>query len=680
MNNRKTEILAPAGGLEQARAALAEHCDAIYGGLKKWGARNRAANFTLEEYHEILTECHEHGARFYLTLNTLVTDDELHEIEVLFADDGFVLPDAVIVADIGLMRMLHNKFPAVEIHASTQFGACSVDDIRFLETLGVKRAVLARELSLDEITAIRNSTDMELEVFTYGSQCVCFSGQCLWGGLVNGSSGNRGRCIGMCRDTYRTMNGTLGQYMYPRDIDLSPMAAQLSQLGIDSLKIEGRLRNSQEIAQTVRKFRAALDGASQEKEYYGWVTGKPPVKGMFSAVNPRLKFSGESSECYGEHDMVYSETPRPLIHAGNTGSADKYLFTSFCHPLERGSINISVKMKFVERKLHKLDFINTFGERKLFDVQSNATVPMTASAAAEYVRSRVGYPIYELLADVPENETVQVDKEELDSLISQINAVCAAQDSGSRTAADFSDRYEDITAQTDSASDIPVFRGKGIRKIVFELSTLSELREALALDTGDIVYKLPAVDFTGRLNEMLPLLHGKRVMVARASQLLFAEEYGFSEVTADYTLNVWNSSSAALLKSHGVTGMTAHPEMSAKESEMIAQSAGLGLSVIRKGKIPLGYMRGCWGESGACSRNCGSSFELENVTKGYGITISCGGEFGFRRLWRAGTDVTDSCTDSAEKRYVFTGIPHEERMELFRTAHNANVICAANVR
>lgn len=680
MINGKSEILAPAGGPEQARAVIAAGCDAIYGGLKYWSARNRAANFTLDEYSQILNECHERGVKFYLTINTLLRNDELRDIMELFASDSFPLPDAVIVADIGLMRLLHNRFPAVEIHASTQFGACSIEDIRFLKTLGVKRAVLARELSLEEIKKLRAQTDMELEIFVYGSQCVCFSGQCLWGGLVNGSSGNRGRCIGMCRDTYRAESGALGQFMYPRDIDFSPIAAQLSDIGIDSLKIEGRLRNAQEIAQVVSSFRAALGGEKAKARYLGWLGGNLPVDGMFRAVNSRLKFSGESAESYGEYDLVYSESPKPHIHAGNKGTSDRYLFTSFCQPLKRSRVNISIKLMFHARTLEKLDFINTFGERKLFSLRGANSVSMTVEAAAEHILSHVEHPIYELLADVPEKETVRLDLGELDEILTQINVLCSDRDSGFAEAAPFSDSPSEITAQTDRAAEIPLLRAGGIKRIVFEISAFAELKRALAVDEGDIIYKLPPADFTGKLCEMLPLLHGKPVMASRAAQLLLAEKFGFSKLLADYTLNIWNSSAAALIRSFGVTGMTAHPELSAEESQEVAQSAGLTLSVIRKGKVPLGFMRGCWSESGVCSKDCRGVSAVENVTKGYSVLISCGGEFGFRKLFRTGVDVTCRCPAAAEKRYILTGMTDAERRELFSPTKDANVICAENIK
>lgn len=228
------ELLAPAGDMAQALKSIEAGCDAIYGGLKGWNARHRAKNFSMKEYNQILEICHKKGVKFYLTLNTLFRDEELDEVQKLFRSGDFYYPDAVLVADIGLMRMLYREFPGVTLHASTQFGAYTLEDIAFLEQFNVKRAVLSRELTLSEIGELRKNTDMELEIFVYGSQCVCFSGQCLWGGLINACSGNRGRCTGMCRDIYRK-DGFAGQFMYPRDIDAVGILGTLEDMGINSI-------------------------------------------------------------------------------------------------------------------------------------------------------------------------------------------------------------------------------------------------------------------------------------------------------------------------------------------------------------------------------------------------------------------------------------------------------------
>ena len=205
------------GEIEKGYLVIEAGCDAIYGGLQFGNARQLARNFTLEEYKEMLSYCRRNNVKFYLTLNTLLRTDEINKaIELL---SKIELPDAVIIADVGLMISIRKHFPDLPIHASTQFGSSSLNDIRFLESLGITRAILSRELTLDEIKQIKDNSTIELEVFVFGSQCVMFSGQCLLGGLITESSGNRGKCNGMCRDTY-SASGITGQFLYQRDLDI----------------------------------------------------------------------------------------------------------------------------------------------------------------------------------------------------------------------------------------------------------------------------------------------------------------------------------------------------------------------------------------------------------------------------------------------------------------------------
>ena len=286
------ELLAPAGNYQQAVSCIEAGADALYGGLFKWNARNRAENFTLEQYKSVLTLCHQRTVRFYLTLNTLLRNDELRDIQALFESEDFALPDAVIAADIGLVLYLRKRFPALPIHISTQGGAVNSDDLQFWTDMGATRVILARELTLSEIKRLKNQTKLDIEIFAFGSQCVSFSGQCLWGGVLHGSSGNRGRCIGMCRDTY-TCHGITGDLMYPQDINAVDMLKEISESGVCSIKIEGRLRPAEETKRIVSQFRNALDslkekdGVSFGKNYHGYLDSVLPVKNMLNRENPR---------------------------------------------------------------------------------------------------------------------------------------------------------------------------------------------------------------------------------------------------------------------------------------------------------------------------------------------------------------------------------------------------------
>ena len=236
------EILSPASNMKHIQVAIDEKANAVYGGLKKWNARNKAINFTNEEYNMLIKELHKNNIKFFLTLNILMLDEEINEVIEFLKNNS--LPDAFIVTDIGLIRELHKFFPKVPLHFSTQFGAHNIDDVNYIKSLGGERAILARELTLDEINNIKKQTDIELECFIWGSQCLSFSGLCFFGTLINGGGGNRGKCIITCRDIY-SINNDKGHFLYVPDMDCLNLVSKLND--IDCLKLEGRRRNPEEI-------------------------------------------------------------------------------------------------------------------------------------------------------------------------------------------------------------------------------------------------------------------------------------------------------------------------------------------------------------------------------------------------------------------------------------------------
>ena len=240
------EILSPASNLEHIKVAIDHNANAVYGGLKNWNARNKAINFTYEEYNYLIDELHKHNIKFFLTLNILMLDDEIEDVIEFLKNNK--LPDSFIVADVGLIKRLHKEFPNVPLHFSTQFGCHNIDDVNYIETLGADRAILARELTLEEIQNIKAKTNIEIECFIWGSQCLSFSGLCFFGTLINGGGGNRGKCMITCRDLY-SINNDLGHYLYVSDMDCINLKSKLKD--IDCLKIEGRRRAPSEIAKVI---------------------------------------------------------------------------------------------------------------------------------------------------------------------------------------------------------------------------------------------------------------------------------------------------------------------------------------------------------------------------------------------------------------------------------------------
>ena len=249
------ELLSPAGNMDCLKAAITAGADAVYLAGKKYGARASADNFDDNELIEALDYAHSYDRKIYLTLNTLIKEREWSEIY------GFLKPlyeaglDGIIIQDIGLIGYLKDCFPELLLHASTQMTVTHPSSARLLKELGMCRVVTARELSLDEITTIKRDTGLEIEAFIHGAMCYCYSGACLFSSFLGGRSGNRGRCAGPCRLPYNGNEYPLSM----RDLCLAEHMPKLIDAGVDSFKIEGRLKSAEYVTGVTRVYRHLID-------------------------------------------------------------------------------------------------------------------------------------------------------------------------------------------------------------------------------------------------------------------------------------------------------------------------------------------------------------------------------------------------------------------------------------
>lgn len=258
MKEKQIEILAPAGSYEAFRAAVAAGADAVYAGGQRFGARANAENFTQEELIRAIQEAHLYDRKFYLTVNTLLKDNEITELYDYLApyyENGL---DAVIVQDMGVLEFVREYFPDMDIHASTQMTVTGPWGSEFLEAQGVTRVVPARELSLEEIRSIHDRTKLEIECFVHGALCYCYSGQCLLSSLIGGRSGNRGRCAQPCRQIY-SHEKEKAYYLSPKDICTLELIPELIEAGIYSFKIEGRMKKPEYVAGVTSMYRKYTD-------------------------------------------------------------------------------------------------------------------------------------------------------------------------------------------------------------------------------------------------------------------------------------------------------------------------------------------------------------------------------------------------------------------------------------
>ena len=262
----KIELLAPAGSVESFHAAIDAGANAVYLGLGDFNARIRAKNFTVRDLSTLLPHAHSRNVKIYVTLNTLIKQAEVKfALNILYQLDQLGV-DAVIVADLGLMKLASTHFPDLRIHGSTQATAHNSYGVSMLKSLGAKRVVLARELSLDEIReTVKKSAPTEIEVFAHGALCYGISGMCLASSFIGGASGNRGKCTQVCRRKFRCdVNcgracGQCGYFFSPHDLQAVTAVSKLADAGVASLKIEGRMKGPEYVSTVVKAYRRAID-------------------------------------------------------------------------------------------------------------------------------------------------------------------------------------------------------------------------------------------------------------------------------------------------------------------------------------------------------------------------------------------------------------------------------------
>jgi putative protease len=271
---KKPELLAPAGNWESFVAAVENGADAVYLGGKAFSARQQAGNFDEVELARAVDYAHARGVKVYVTVNTLLGDEELSEAARFLHFLQKTGVDSAIVQDLGLVRLARRVIPELPLHASTQMTVHSLPAVQFLKEAGVERVVLARELSLEAISNIVQRSGVAVEVFVHGALCVCYSGQCLMSSLIGGRSGNRGRCAQPCRLNYTLVDergqaladpAETGEYILsPRDLNMSARIPDLVRSGIASLKIEGRMKRPEYVATVIRVYRALIDRSAEE--------------------------------------------------------------------------------------------------------------------------------------------------------------------------------------------------------------------------------------------------------------------------------------------------------------------------------------------------------------------------------------------------------------------------------
>ena len=306
---KKPELLSPAGNMETLKAAINNGADAVYVGGESFSARAYAKNFDKKELLEAVKYCHLYGKKLYVAVNTIIFENEIKKCLDYLKYLYEINIDAVIMQDIGMINLTRKLMPQLEIHASTQLNCHNEECLKLLKKIGVKRAVLAREMTLDEIKKIK--TNIELEIFIHGALCVSYSGRCLFSSLNGGRSGNRGKCVGSCRLPYEIYkNGNKLDYKYPlstKELFTANNIEEILKTNIKSLKIEGRMKSKEYVAYVTKVYRRLID------DYYN---GKKPKITEAEIINLKKLYNRKFTNGYLFNDNIYNTSSSN--HLGTT--------------------------------------------------------------------------------------------------------------------------------------------------------------------------------------------------------------------------------------------------------------------------------------------------------------------------------------------------------------------------
>ena len=619
------EILSPAGNIVHIDVAISEKANAVYGGLKKWNARNNAVNFSIEEYNEILDRLHINNIRFYLTLNTLMLNNEIKDIISLFKSGKIKLPDAFIVADIGLILRLKKEFNNVEIHASTQFGAHNIDDLKFLEKIGIKRAILARELTLAEITKLKQNTKLELEIFIWGSQCLSFSGLCFFGTFINGGSGNRGKCSIICRDTYE-VNSEKGTFLYVPDMNCINLTKNLQD--IDSLKIEGRRRTKEELAKVINEIRNKKTIDEQKGYLYG---SNIEQSRMYEKINHRIKpicpmkkFKEiDNNDIFIEFaDGIPKRFVKDLKERENTNI--KYVYSEYKNSYKIEKNNIFFVFDIKDGVITQIDYTNYKGEFKSFYIDNYKDLEQIK--IDEYVHKVENLSniinVYKVKYIRNIENKYYISNKMLRNIL---NYVENNNKKGKEIEYNNKLKFDMIYLETDNVEVIDRFINDQFVKIIYNIENIEEIEKIVKKYNNKIIYKLPLFNWKSKdYIEKYKILEDKEIMFTRLSQLEIFDNIRVKRKYVDYSIYIWNSETLKLLKKYQVEEFTASPELNFVQNNEILKNEMT--QYILCGKLPLVYTRNCFKEVFKCI-NCNKDRDkikrIRNVSKDLDFEIIC---------------------------------------------------------
>lgn len=614
MRNKDFELLAPAGSLEILKGVIESGADAVYVGGSMFGARAYANNFTEEELLEAIDFAHLRGVKVYLTVNTLIKNSEFSKLY------DYLLPyykrglDAVIVQDLGVVKAIHEYFPPMEIHTSTQMTVTGADGVRFLSQFGVTRVVMAREVSLAEMKRIHEETGMELEAFVHGALCYSYSGQCLFSSILGGRSGNRGRCAQPCRLPY-TVEGKKDEYILSlKDMCGIKALDKLHDAGVYSLKIEGRMKQLEYACGVVKYYRSYIDSM------------KPVSDADYDRIKALGNRCGFTDRYYFDHngsDMVTYVKPNFVSNAAEPSpekrklSIEGELVLREGEPgsltVKRGDVTykasiepVSAALKAPLDKKAAIDRINKTGDTDFefshIKAQIGENVFVPNGALNKLRRDAISGLCDKLLKKYYRNDARYADISSMCELSEHVVKSVAAHEDGAVNAKDYTTICSCMTrAQLDTLIGYECFdvfyldfdmydRKTLIQQFADDVKSLTKRNKKVYLMLPTI-FRADSSDYFVSIAKELDKVSFEGFVVKNYEELYLTENlFTGKKVILDHNMYAFNDVSKSAFFEHGVSGDTVPLELNSKE---IMHRNNIGSQMIVYGYYPLMTTANC---------------------------------------------------------------------------------------
>ena len=614
MRNKDFELLAPAGNLEIFKGVIESGADAVYVGGSMFGARAYANNFTEEELLEAIDFAHLRGVKVYLTVNTLIKNSELSKLYdylLVYYKRGL---DAVIVQDIGVVKAIHEYFPSMEIHTSTQMTVTGADGVRFLSQFGVTRVVMAREVSLAEMKRIHEETGMELEAFVHGALCYSYSGQCLFSSILGGRSGNRGRCAQPCRLPY-TVEGKKDEYILSlKDMCGIKALDKLHDAGVYSLKIEGRMKQLEYACGVVKYYRSYIDSM------------KPVTDADYDRIKALGNRCGFTDRYYFDHngsDMVTYVKPNFVSNAAEPSpekrklSIEGELVLREGEPgsltVKRGDVTykasiepVSAALKAPLDKKAAIDRINKTGDTDFefshIKAQIGENVFVPNGALNKLRRDAISGLCDKLLKKYYRDDARYADISSMCELPEHVVKSDATHEDGAVNAKDYTTICSCMTrAQLDTLISYECFdvfyldfdmydRNTLIQQFADDVKCLTKRNKKVYLMLPTI-FRADSSDYFVSIAKELDKVSFEGFVVKNYEELYLTENlFTGKKVILDHNMYTFNDVSKSAFFEHGVSGDTVPLELNSKE---IMHRNNIGSQMIVYGYYPLMTTANC---------------------------------------------------------------------------------------